>query len=108
MIQLSNFRSYQMASQLYKDCTTLKLPTHVRDQLLRASLSVPLNLAEGSAKLTSKERRRFYNIAFASLREVQALFDLCALKEQAKQADHLAAMVYRLVKAEAMSECPPG
>ena len=27
MIQLGNFRSYQMASQLYKDCTTLKLPT---------------------------------------------------------------------------------
>ncbi|MBI3534569.1 MAG: four helix bundle protein [Deltaproteobacteria bacterium] len=39
-------------------------------------LSIPLNLAEGSAKPTSPDRRKFYFIALGSLREVQTLLAL--------------------------------
>ena len=97
---LSNFRSYQMAVTLHKGCTTLKLPGYLRDQLLRASSSVALNLAEGSAKPTVRDRLRFYNIAFASLREVQSILELASLEGAASHvaADQLAGCLYRLTR----------
>ncbi len=36
---------------------------HARDQLLRASQSIPLNIAEGNGKATSGDRRRYFEIA---------------------------------------------
>ncbi len=69
---------------------------------MRASLSVCLNLAEGTAKPTRKDRQRFYSIAFASLREVQALIDLEEpLKELEAHADHLGASLYKLTHTQA-------
>jgi four helix bundle protein len=57
-----------------------KLPkgfAHLGDQLKRASLSIPLNIAEGSGKSTPGERRRFYEIARASALECSAIIN-CA------------------------------
>ena len=45
------------------------------DQLKRASLSIPLNIAEGNAKFSLKERARFFKIARASANECAAVFD---------------------------------
>lgn len=45
------------------------------DQLKRASLSVPLNLAEGYGKRTQVDRARFYDIARGSAHECGALLD---------------------------------
>ena len=73
---LTGFKSYQLSLQLYRECRGLRLPHHLKDKLMRAASSISLNLAEGSAKPASRERRRFYTIAFASLREVQAIIDL--------------------------------
>lgn len=53
-----------------------KLPkgfAHLGDQLKRASLSIPLNFAEGSGKSAPAERRRFYEIARASALECSAI-----------------------------------
>lgn len=49
------------------------------DQLRRCSLSVPLNIAEGTGKTTSAERRRFYQIARGSTLECSAIIS-CYLK----------------------------
>ena len=38
----------------------MKIPTHLKDQLVRASSSIALNLAEASGERTSKEKERFY------------------------------------------------
>lgn len=38
-------------------------------QIRRSALSVPANLAEGSARITGKEKARFTEIAFSSLIE---------------------------------------
>ena len=44
------------------------------DQLRRAALSVPLNIAEGSGK-TDRDAARFYTIAQASALECAAILD---------------------------------
>lgn len=49
---------------------------HSRDQLLRASQSITLNIAEGCGKLPSAERRRFLQIAGGSARECGAILDI--------------------------------
>ena len=48
----------------------------VYDQLDRASTSIPLNLAEGNGKFTSKDRCRYFNIAWGSALECAACLDI--------------------------------
>ena len=45
------------------------------DQLRRASLSIPLNIAEGYGKRTTPDRVKFYGIARGSAHECGAIFD---------------------------------
>jgi hypothetical protein len=40
-----------------------------RDQWLRASPSIPLNIAEGNGKTAEADRRRYFEIARGSIRE---------------------------------------
>lgn len=57
-----------------------KLPkgfAHLGDQLRRASVSVPLNIAEVSGRASPQERRRFFEIARASALECSAIIS-CA------------------------------
>ena len=80
------------------DFKRVNLPSFLRLQLMRASSSVSLNLAEGSARRSDKDRRRFYNIALASLREVQAILDLEQIEHLKALADQVGAHIYRLSK----------
>jgi four helix bundle protein len=41
----------------------------IKDQLTRAALSIPLNIAEGQGRLHNKEKRQFYYTARGSLLE---------------------------------------
>jgi four helix bundle protein len=97
---LDKFESYQLASKLYRLVKRLRCKSYVRDQVQRACLSTVLNLAEGSAKGTHKERLRFYRIALASLREVQAVLDVEDFRsEEWSLADRLGGMLYRLTRS---------
>src|SRR6516165_5615191 len=93
---MKNFRTYQLAIEFYKDCQGLKLSSIVRDQFDRALLSIPLNLAEGAAKPTERDRMKFYFIALGSMREVQTLLTLFGNPTLVAKADILAAHLYRL------------
>jgi four helix bundle protein len=51
----------------------------LRDQLQRASTSVPLNIAEASGKVSAADRARFHTIARGSALECAAILDVLLL-----------------------------
>jgi four helix bundle protein len=93
---MQNFRTYQMALELYKAVKGLSLKGELRDQIERASLSVVLNLAEGSGR-KGKDRLHHFRIAMGSLKEVQGC--LAVIESPLyQQADCVAGSLYRLLK----------
>ena len=97
---MKKFKTYQLATEFYRNSKKLHLKEPHRSQFRRAVSSIVLNLAEGSAKPTAKDRRKFYYISLGSLREVQAILDLelIGCMELIKQADKLGAFLYKLCK----------
>lgn len=81
------FQVYIEAKNLYRDMVSLTQPFprqhwELGDQIRRSSLSVCLNIAEGSAKRSDKDFNRFIEISLGSINEVVAGLDLaceCAL-----------------------------
>ena len=94
---LKNFRTFNLALGFYRETKKLKLKGEIRDQLERASLSIVLNLAEGSGKESRKDRKRFYSMAFCSIREVQALALILENQELSQKIDSIAAHCHCLL-----------
>ncbi len=80
----------------YQYAIKLRLTNPLRDQYQRSLLSVVLNLAEGSGKLTINDRRRFYAISLGSMREVQTILVIAKASQLIPKADIVAAHLYRL------------
>jgi four helix bundle protein len=62
------------------------------DQLNRASMSIPLNIAEGYGKTSPRDKRSFYAVARGSAMESAAIFDVLLLKELITQETYDDAM----------------
>jgi len=97
---LRNFQAFQLAKKIHLACKRLLVSRQLRDQLVRASASIALNLAEGSGKRTGLDQRRFYSIALGSLRECEAILDLEEIEnpELLRSIDHLGAILYTLTR----------
>ncbi len=97
---MKNFRTFNLAVEFHRATKALPISGNSKEQLNRASLSIPLNLAEGRARASIKEQKRFFNIAFASLREVQAIMEIEALDNttEFKLLDKLAAHLFQLIR----------
>jgi len=89
----------------YRFCESLKGHRNARDQLLRASQAIPLNIAEGNGKATEGDRRRYFEIARGSALEcgaVQDVLHVCgalAAEENANRKvllDRIVAMLTKL------------
>ncbi|MCB9091288.1 MAG: four helix bundle protein [Halobacteriovoraceae bacterium] len=93
-----DFKTYQLAKKLYLHCQKLKLKSHMKNQLDRASLSIVLNIAEGSGKLSMKDRARFYQIALGSLRKTYAILDILNEINKLKDCEVLAAHLWKLIQ----------
>src|SRR2546421_419280 len=74
-----------------------------KDQLDRASTSIPLNIAEGNGKFSVKDRARFLEIARGSALECAAALDvlvarkLAAVEQVESAKDNLVRIVQMLV-----------
>jgi len=96
---IKNFRTYFLAVEFYRQLMVLKLPRHLQEQCQRAASSIALNLAEGAGRATKADQARFFNIAFGSLRECEAILDLVTIDSSVLDlADKLAAHIYKLIK----------
>ena len=102
MFMQKTFRTRDLAIQFHETTEGIKLVGHLRDQLLRASSSIALNLSEGNAKPSAKEKKRYYQTAYASLKECETIFQLAKIQDSSliKRADHLGACLYKLTRAD--------
>jgi four helix bundle protein len=89
----------------YRFCEALTGHRNAKDQLLRASQAIPLNIAEGNGKGTDGDRRRYFEIARGSALEcgaVQDVLQVCGAitpeeNEKAKALlDRIVAMLTKL------------
>jgi four helix bundle protein len=64
---------------------TISAKAAAKDQLDRASTSIPLNIAEGNGKFSAKDRARFLEIARGSARECAACLDVLVARKLANQ-----------------------
>ena len=56
-------------------------------------------MAEGHGRATEKDRRKFFVIAFGSLRETQCLLELMENEPLLQQADNLARYQYQIIRS---------
>ena len=93
---MQQFKTLELAIAQYHQIKNLKFKGEIRDQIERAALSVCLNLSEGNAKSTTKDRKRFFNISYASQKEIQTLLLIEGIIHLQKDSDIIAACIYRL------------
>ena len=96
---LHRFDAYTLALH-FRRVVVRWLPLHraeLSDQLDRASISVPLNIAEGAGRTTPRERARHYTIARGSAVECLACLDLLELELSAPAMDEARTIFLRLL-----------
>ncbi len=93
MLNLShkNLEVYKIALVMVKEVYTITklLPKEelygLTSQLRRAAVSISSNLAEGAARKSTKEKKRFYEVSRSSLVEVDTQIEICLLLDYIKQ-----------------------
>ena len=97
--------SLEYVGWVYGFTANLKGHRNEKDQLIRASQAIPLNIAEGNGKATDGDRRRYFEIARGSALEcaaVQDVLEVCAVlpKEENERTknllDRIVAMLTKL------------
>src|SRR5437763_3670982 len=68
-----------------------------KDQLDRASTSIPLNIAEGNGKFSGRDRARFFEMARGSALECAACLDVLLVRKLASE-QHVIAAKERLAR----------
>jgi four helix bundle protein len=73
-------RSIEFIKFVHKIAISIKI--NAFEQLDRAATSIPLNIAEGTGKYTSKDKCRYYDIARGSALECAACLDVLKQREK--------------------------
>ncbi|WP_420384890.1 four helix bundle protein [Roseivirga sp.] len=70
-------KAHHLALEVYKASESFPKPEQfaVTNQLRRAALSVPTNIAEGSGRKSKKEYAQFLNISMGSIHETEYLLE---------------------------------
>ena len=101
---------YQLSKQLVTDVYRMvelfpKAETYaLGDQMRRAVISVPSNIAEGTSKISPKEQFHFLEIAYGSLMEImcqlEISFDLNYINQnQFQQSEEKIVMIYKMLSS---------
>jgi four helix bundle protein len=64
---------------------TISAKASAKDQLDRASTSIPLNIAEGNGKFSAKDRARFFEMARGSALECATCLDVLLVRKLAAE-----------------------
>lgn len=83
MFDFENLEVYKKAKALNKEILVFlrdnkHIDNYVRDQLKRASISVVINIAEGSGKFSKADKSNFYTISRGSVYECVSLLEIIA------------------------------
>jgi four helix bundle protein len=83
MFDFENLEVYKKAKALNKEILVFlrdnkQLDSFIRDQLKRASISIVLNIAEGSGKFSKPDKSNFYTISRGSVYECVSLLEIIA------------------------------
>ena len=72
----------------------------LRDQLLRASVSIVLNIAEGAGRRSRRDKARFYSMARGSAAECGAILYLLRARGVASEAEYASSrkLIVRIVQ----------
>jgi len=62
------------------------IPRYAKDQLGRATLSIMLNIAEGSGKFSNRDRKNFYTTARGSAFECSSIISFLSLESEIPEA----------------------
>jgi len=111
MFDFQKLEVYQKSKQYHISCKKLlsdyALDGFVRDQLGRASFSIPLNISEGSGKFSKADRKNYFTTARASIFECVAILDILSdegklpaevVEHYQKQADELSRILFSMIK----------
>jgi len=99
-------RSKKLSVELIQIATNFPYKyKRITDQLIGASISISLNLAEGSGRFNEKEKKQFYRIAKASAFETVAILEVCyelriirELESLEKELKEISCMISGLIK----------
>lgn len=80
MFDFEKLIAYQKAKEVNRKIQKIlinkKISSFLRDQLYRASISMVINIAEGTGKLSKLDRKNFYVISRGSVFECASLLEL--------------------------------
>lgn len=78
-------KAIKFVAWVSKLLNNLDRPGDVKDQIDRASTSIPLNIAEGNGKYSVKDRCRYFDVALGSAFECAACLDVLVAKRKLSQ-----------------------
>ncbi len=91
MFDFENLEVYKKSRETNKDVLKFlrenkQIDLYVRDQMKRASISIMLNIAEGSGRISKADKKHFYTISRGSVYECVSLIELiCDEKQISKE-----------------------
>lgn len=91
MFAFENFPVYKLSEEFFSSIQPLLknklVDIALRDQLLRASSSISLNIAEGAGKHSRKEKKYFYAIARGSVQECVSILRLMRIQGNLQEVE---------------------